>query len=163
MSVDDLELWLKLWQKFDIEGIICSTRTDGEWKILLQCFEVIEGQHPAHTSRQVAQQLLGPASWQCSGTCVARGAAVFGFYEYKSSPPYLLTRPNPLWFFPIPKNEIENQRVTLDSIEEIQTKLQNVMKTLTRNDFQKCFQSWKSRWNLCINAKVDYYEGGGGE
>jgi hypothetical protein len=40
-----------------------------------------------------------------------------------------------------------------DSIEEIQTESQNVLNTLTRNDFQQCFRSWKSRWNRCINAE----------
>jgi hypothetical protein len=33
-----------------------------------------------------------------------------------------------------------------------------VMKTLTRNDFQKCFWSRKPCWNRCINAKGDYFE-----
>jgi hypothetical protein len=46
-----------------------------------------------------------------------------------------------------------------DNIKEIQTVSQNVMKTLTQYDFQKCFRSWKSHWNRCINAKGDYFEG----
>jgi hypothetical protein len=50
-----------------------------------------------------------------------------------------------------------------DSIERIQTESQDVMKTLTQNDFQQCFRSCKSRWNLCINAEGDYFEGDGGK
>jgi hypothetical protein len=50
-----------------------------------------------------------------------------------------------------------------DSIIEIQTVSQKVMKTLTRNDFQKYFRSWKSRWNGCINANGGYFERDGGE
>jgi hypothetical protein len=50
-----------------------------------------------------------------------------------------------------------------DTIEEIQTVSQKAMKTLMQNDFQKCFRSWKSRWNSCINAKGDHFEGDGGE
>jgi hypothetical protein len=51
-----------------------------------------------------------------------------------------------------------------DSIEELQTESQNVMMMMVmQNDFQKCFRSWKSCWNLCINAKGDYFEGDGGE
>jgi hypothetical protein len=50
-----------------------------------------------------------------------------------------------------------------DSIEEIQTESQDVMKTLTWNDFQQCFQPWKSHLNRSINAKGDYFEGDGGE
>ena len=62
--------------------------------------EAIVGNHTAQTYRQVAQQLLGPASWQRSWSRVARCAAVFGFYEYDShSPLSLLTGPRPLWFF----------------------------------------------------------------
>jgi hypothetical protein len=58
----------------------------------LRLSEAIEGKHPAQTSRQVAQQLLGPAPWQRSGSRVARFAAVFGFYEHDSHlPPSLLT------------------------------------------------------------------------
>ena len=34
------------------------------------------------------------------------------------------------------------------------------MKTLTLNDYQKCFPSWKSSWNRCINTKADYFDGG---
>jgi hypothetical protein len=49
------------------------------------------------------------------------------------------------------------------SIKEIQTVSQKVMKTLTRNDFQKCFRPWKSSWNNCISAKWDYFEGDGSE
>jgi len=48
-----------------------------------------------------------------------------------------------------------------DSVEEIQTELQNVRKMLTQNDFQQCFRSWKSLWNHCINAKGNYFKGDG--
>jgi hypothetical protein len=50
-----------------------------------------------------------------------------------------------------------------DNIKEIQTASQKVMKTLKQYDFQKCFPSWKSRWNRCINAKGGYFVGDGGE
>jgi hypothetical protein len=50
-----------------------------------------------------------------------------------------------------------------DSIEEIQIESQEVMKMLPQNVFQKCFRSWKSRWNRCINAKGEYLEGNGDE
>ncbi|GFG30971.1 hypothetical protein Cfor_07961 [Coptotermes formosanus] len=39
-----------------------------------------------------------------------------------------------------------------DITEEIQTKRQDVVKTLTLNDFQQCFLSWKCRWDRCINT-----------
>jgi len=49
----------------------------------------------------------------------------------------------------------------LDRIEEIQTELQDVM-MLKWNDFQQCFRSWKSCWDRCNNAEVDYFLGDGG-
>jgi hypothetical protein len=42
--------------------------------------------------------------------------------------------------------------------KEIQAESQEVMKTLTRNGFQKCFPSWKSHWSRCIKAKCGYLE-----
>jgi hypothetical protein len=50
-----------------------------------------------------------------------------------------------------------------ESIEEIQAESQDVMKMLMQNDFQQCFRSWKSRWDRCINAEGDYFEGDGSE
>jgi hypothetical protein len=66
-------------------------------------------------------------------------------------------------FSQFPKMKLKLKRRRFDSIEEIQTESQNAMKTLTRNNFQKCFLSCKSRWNRCIHAKRDYFEGEGGE
>jgi len=65
----------------------------------------------------------------------------------------LLTRLCPPIFFLFPKMKLKLKGRCFDSIKEIQTISQNVMKTLTQYDFQKCFQSWKSHWNHCINAK----------
>jgi len=50
--------------------------------------------------QQVAQQLLGLASWRSSSS-VAHWVAVFGFYKDDDShpTPTLLTEPRPLWFF----------------------------------------------------------------
>jgi hypothetical protein len=60
-------------------------------------FEATEGKHPAQATRQLAQELLGPASRQRSGSHIASCTAVFGFYEYDSHPPtVLLTGTHPL-------------------------------------------------------------------
>ena len=69
----------------------------------------------------------------------------------------------PCDFFLFPKIKFKLNGPHFDSMEEIQTKLQNVMKTLTRNNFQQCFLSWKSRWDCCINAKGAYFKEDGGE
>ena len=61
------------------------------------------------------------------------------------------------------KTKLKLQWQCFDSIEEIQTESQDIMKTLIRNDFQQYFQPWKSHWNCSINAEGDYFEGNGGE
>jgi len=66
-------------------------------------------------------------------------------------------------FFLFPKITLKLRGRRFDSIEDIQTESQIAMKTLTRNDFQKCFLSWKYCWNRYINAKGDYLEGEGEE
>jgi len=51
-------------------------------------------------------------------------------------PPSLLTGPRHLWFFLFPKMKLKLKGRSFDSIEEIQNESQDVMETLTRNDFQ---------------------------
>ena len=66
-------------------------------------------------------------------------------------------------FFLFVKMKLKLKGRCYDSTEQIHIKFQNVMKKLTQNDFQKCFQSWKSRWKRCISAKGDYLKGNGGK
>jgi hypothetical protein len=69
----------------------------------------------------------------------------------------------PCDFLLFPKMKLKLKGRRFDSLEEIQTESQDVMKTLTPNDFQQCFRSCKSCWNLCINAEGDYFEEDGGK
>ena len=75
-------------------------------------------------------------------------------------PPYSLDR-GPCDFFLFLKMKLKLKGWCLDRIEEIQTELQDVM-MLKWNDFQQCFRSWKSCWDRCNNAEVDYFLGDGG-
>jgi hypothetical protein len=45
---------------------------------------------------------------------------------------------------------------------EIQAESQEVLKTLTLEDFQGCIESWKNRWDRCMHAQGDYFEGDSG-
>jgi hypothetical protein len=47
-------------------------------------------------------------------------------------------------------------------IEEIQAESQEVIITLTLEDFQGCMESWKKCWDHCIHAQGHYFEGDGG-
>jgi len=49
-----------------------------------------------------------------------------------------------------------------DTIEEIQEESQRVLDTIPKRDFHGCFQTWQKRWDHCIRAKGEYFEGDGG-
>jgi hypothetical protein len=49
-----------------------------------------------------------------------------------------------------------------DTIEEIQEESQRVLDTIPKRGFQGCFQPCQKRWDCCIRAKGEYFEGDGG-
>jgi hypothetical protein len=50
-----------------------------------------------------------------------------------------------------------------DTIEVIEPESQAVLKAYTEYDFhQDRFMKWQKRWELCISAEGDYFEGDGG-
>jgi hypothetical protein len=50
-----------------------------------------------------------------------------------------------------------------DTIEAIKAESQAVLNTLTEHDFQDAFKKWQKRWEQCILAEGDYFEGDGGQ
>jgi len=48
------------------------------------------------------------------------------------------------------------------STEEVQAQSQQILNTLTPADFYECFQKWQNRWDHCIQAQGEYFEGDGG-
>jgi hypothetical protein len=44
---------------------------------------------------------------------------------------------------------------------EIQAESQTVLDTLTGKEFQEAFQKWRRRWNRCLHAEENYFEGHG--
>jgi hypothetical protein len=49
-----------------------------------------------------------------------------------------------------------------DTIEETQAESQEVLNTLTLENFQGCMELWGKRWDRCIHAQGDYFKGDGG-
>jgi len=49
-----------------------------------------------------------------------------------------------------------------DTFEEIQAESQRVLDTLIEKDFQEAFQKWRRRWDRCVHARGNYFEGDGG-
>ena len=76
-------------------------------------------------------------------------------------PPYS-TNLAPCDFFLFPKLKLRMKGRTFDTIEEIQEQSQRVLDKIPKRDFQGCFQAWQKRWNRCIRAKGEYFEGDGG-
>jgi hypothetical protein len=46
-----------------------------------------------------------------------------------------------------------------DTNEEIQAELQRVLDTLTEKEFQEAFQNWRIRWDWCLHAGGNYFQG----
>ena len=65
-------------------------------------------------------------------------------------------------FFLFPKLKLRMKGRRFDTIEELQEESQRVLDTVPKSDFQGCFQAWQKRWDHCIRAKEEYFEGDGG-
>jgi len=49
-----------------------------------------------------------------------------------------------------------------DMTEEIHVETQDVIDTLTFENFQGCMNSWEIHWDHCIHAQGDYFKGDSG-
>jgi len=49
-----------------------------------------------------------------------------------------------------------------DTTEKIHAQTQEVIDTLTFENFQGCMKSWGKLWDRCIHAQGEYFEGDGG-
>jgi hypothetical protein len=68
----------------------------------------------------------------------------------------------PCDIFLFPKMKLKLKGRWFDTIEEIQVKSQRVFDTLTQKDFQEAFQKRRRRWDRCLHAGKNYFEGDGG-
>jgi hypothetical protein len=64
--------------------------------------------------------------------------------------------PCDLFLFPKMKLKLKGRR--FDTIEEIQAE----SRRLTEKDLQEAFQKWRKRWDRCLHAGGNYFEGDGG-
>jgi ATP-dependent helicase/DNAse subunit B len=49
--------------------------------------------------------------------------------------------------------------LTPEQKEHIQRESKNVLGKLREQDFQHAFQQWQRRWDRCVAAQGDYFEG----
>jgi hypothetical protein len=68
----------------------------------------------------------------------------------------------PCDFFLFPKKRFKLKRRRLDAMEKIQAESQRVLDTLIEKDFQEAFQKCRKRWDRCLHAGGNYFEGDGG-
>jgi len=54
------------------------------------------------------------------------------------------------------------KRRGFDTTEDIHAESQEVIDTLIFENFQGYMKSWETRWDRCIHAQGDYFEGDGG-
>uniref|UniRef100_A0A3Q1ERN1 Mos1 transposase HTH domain-containing protein n=1 Tax=Acanthochromis polyacanthus TaxID=80966 RepID=A0A3Q1ERN1_9TELE len=69
----------------------------------------------------------------------------------------------PCDFFLFPKMKLKLKCYHCETVEEIQNASQLVLDTLKQRDFQRAFQTWQERWERCIAAQGDYFDGDGGQ
>ena len=62
----------------------------------------------------------------------------------------------------VPKMKLKLKGRRFDTTEEIQAESQRVLDALTEKDFQEAFQKWSRRWDRCLDAGGNYFEGDGG-
>jgi hypothetical protein len=68
----------------------------------------------------------------------------------------------PCDFFLFPKMKLKLKGRQFDTTEEIQAESQRVLDILTEKDLQEAFQKWRRRWDRCLHAGGNYFEGDGG-
>ena len=75
--------------------------------------------------------------------------------------PHSLYSPDlaPCDFFLFPMMKLQQKGCRFDRVEEIKRESQNVLGTLREQDFQHAFQQWQQRWDRCVAAQGDYFEG----
>jgi len=68
--------------------------------------------------------------------------------------------PCDFYVFPKMKLRLKGRRFT--STEEVQAESQQILNTLKLANFNESFKKWQNRWDRCIQAQGDYFEGDGG-
>jgi histone-lysine N-methyltransferase SETMAR len=65
--------------------------------------------------------------------------------------------PSDFFLFPRIKNMLKGEH--FDDNDEIKSNTAITLNGISENDFQACFQSWKTCMQRCVHAEGDYSEG----
>jgi histone-lysine N-methyltransferase SETMAR len=65
--------------------------------------------------------------------------------------------PCDFWLFPKLKTALKGHRFS--NIADIQGHVMTILQTISKEEFQKCFEQCKHRLTECVGAQGDYFEG----
>lgn len=65
----------------------------------------------------------------------------------------------PADFFLFPKMKLKLKGRHFDTVEDIQRESRKILNSIPESDFEKAFQKWQKRWDKCIAAEGNYFEG----
>jgi hypothetical protein len=140
-----------------------ANRPNCKIRVLLRSFAATAWKRAKTSPRTLARTDLAASPWQRPVSQFRPQPAVPG--EIKMvvipHPPYSpdLT-PCEFFLFLKPKLKLKWRR--FDTTKEIQAESQRELDTLTEMDFQEAFQKWRRRWDRCLHAEGNYFEGDGG-
>jgi hypothetical protein len=113
------------------------------------------------TAWDVEERRLVVVPWQCVCTNLVRCEGIpITCPLFLTLPTQLTWSPTILYVFHKIKLRLKEWRFV--SFEEVQAELQQILNTLTPADFNECFQMWQNRWDGCIQAQCDNFEGDDG-
>jgi len=55
------------------------------------------------------------------------------------------------------KRDFKGKR--FQNVEEVREKTTEVLKAITLQEFQNCFEQWEKLWDKCIDSQGEYFEG----
>jgi hypothetical protein len=58
---------------------------------------------------------------------------------------------------------VKRKDLHFDTIEVMEAESRTVQNTLTEHNFHDAFTKWQKRWERCIRAEGDYFEGDGSQ
>ena len=99
--------------------------------------------------------------WQRDRSHITRCSTIPDFQKHYSYPPLPFAWPRPLRLFPMPQDEITAERASFWHDWGDSRRIARGYRHIFEN-FHGCVKSWETRWDRCIHAQGNYFEGDGG-